>query len=93
MDDKAPDSLGVVELSDQSGGPQSAEGKGNTSTDDAEMAYYGKRQQLKVRTWNGLAIEKCHFKTDEFSETSGFYLSPDLFVVFSPHGRECLRKS
>ena len=47
MDDKALDSLGVVEISDQNETPNS-DGKGNTSRDDAEMAYYGKRQQLKV---------------------------------------------
>lgn len=49
MDDKALDSLGVVELSDQNGGIPTSDGKGNTSRDDAEMAYYGKRQQLKVQ--------------------------------------------
>jgi hypothetical protein len=49
MDDKAPDSLGVVELSDQNGRIPTSDGKGNTSRDDAEMAYYGKTQQLKVQ--------------------------------------------
>ena len=40
-------SLGAVEVSPHNG-PANSEGKGNTTRDDEEMAYYGKRQQLKV---------------------------------------------
>lgn len=46
MDDKTMQlgTLGDVEVSS----PANSEGKGNTTRDDEEMAYYGKRQQLKV---------------------------------------------
>lgn len=52
MDDKnlEMNSLGVVELPSRSNEEApSNESKGNTNRDDQEMAYYGKRQQLKVR--------------------------------------------
>jgi hypothetical protein len=41
-------SLGAVEVSEPHDTTVSSESKGNTSRDDQEMAYYGKRQQLKV---------------------------------------------
>lgn len=57
MDDKAENSLGVVELSEQNGSTPSSDDKGNTNRDEEEMAYYGKRQQLKVGALKSLAIE------------------------------------
>jgi len=47
MDDKALE-YGDLEVSDQNEGTTTSEGKGNTSRDDTEMAYYGKPQQLNV---------------------------------------------
>jgi len=56
MDDKTMElgSLGAVEVSPHNG-PANSEGKGNTTRDDEEMAYYGKRQQLK-RNFGFLSI-------------------------------------
>ncbi|TVY18172.1 Choline transport protein [Lachnellula arida] len=47
--------LGAVEVSEPHNSPANSEGKGNTTTDDEEMAYYGKRQQLK-RNFGFLSI-------------------------------------
>lgn len=40
--------LGVMARSTSSDDTPRARSKGNTSRDDREMAYFGKRQQLKV---------------------------------------------
>jgi hypothetical protein len=42
------ESVGAVEVAELTGNLPSNESKGNTSRDDQEMAFYGKRQQLKV---------------------------------------------
>src|SRR5271170_3437124 len=91
MDDKTLDDSGVVELSNQNGGTPPEDDKGNTSRDDAEMAYYGKRQQLKVRHRRNVLIPKL--KTEKLSETSGSCLSLDLSAVSCPLGKGCLRRS
>ncbi len=56
MDDKVLDSVGNMELADQAGGaiPTSDAGR-NMTRDEGEMAFYGKKQQLKVRLLNGSA--------------------------------------
>jgi hypothetical protein len=51
MDDKVPvGSIGDLELSDQvAGASPNADGGGHMTRDEGEMAFYGKKQQLKVR--------------------------------------------
>jgi hypothetical protein len=57
MDDKVLSSVGDLELADQGGGaiPNSDVG-GNMTRDEGEMAFYGKKAQLKVRVLNGLNV-------------------------------------
>jgi len=54
MDDKVLGSVGDLELADQARGaiPNSDVG-GNMTRDEGEMAFYGKKAQLKVRVLNG----------------------------------------
>jgi choline transport protein len=54
MDDKMlVGSVGDLELSDQAAGASpNADGGGHMTRDEGEMAYFGKKQQLKVRTLN-----------------------------------------
>jgi hypothetical protein len=49
MEDKNVE-MGAIARSASSDDIPHAQSKGNTSRDDQEMAYYGKRQQLKVCT-------------------------------------------
>jgi len=56
MDDKTIISVGDLELADQAGGAiLSSDVGGNMTRDEREMAFYGKKGQLKVRVLNGLA--------------------------------------
>jgi threonyl-tRNA synthetase len=53
MDDKA---LGDVEIADHAGGAiLDSDVGGNMTRDEGEMAFYGKKAQLKVRVLNGPA--------------------------------------
>jgi choline transport protein len=64
MDDKVLGSVGDLELADQARGatPNSDVG-GNMTRDEGEMAFYGKKSQLKVRVLHGPAPE--NLETDE----------------------------
>ena len=57
MDDKTLGSVGDLELADQAAGASPiSEGGGdmsNMTRDEREMAFYGKKEQLKVRVLNG----------------------------------------
>ena len=49
MDDKALGSVGDLELGDQPGGAvMISDFGGNMTRDDGDMAFYGKKPQLKV---------------------------------------------
>ena len=49
MDDKVPKSGGDIELANQNGGgTPGSDDRGSTTRDQGEMAYFGKKQQLKV---------------------------------------------
>jgi choline transport protein len=58
MDDKMlVGSVGDLELTDQvAGATPSADGGGHMTRDEGEMAYFGKKQQLKVRA---LKLQQC----------------------------------
>jgi hypothetical protein len=89
MDDKNVDSFGAVELAEQNGGTPVSANRGNAITDDAEMAYFGKKQQLKVRIPSRKALDL----SDRSSGDLVFYLLLDLCAVFCLPGRACLRES
>ena len=56
MDDKVLGSVGDLELADQAGGgTPTSDGGGNMTRDEGEMAFYGKKAQLKVRVLNSPA--------------------------------------
>jgi hypothetical protein len=56
MDDKVLGSVGDVELADQTGGEiLNSDVGGNMTRDEGEMAFYGKKAQLKVRVLNSPA--------------------------------------
>ena len=56
MDDKAVGSVGDLELADQAEGAiLNSDGGGNMTRDEGEMAFYGKKAQLKVREPNSPA--------------------------------------
>ena len=59
MDDKVLDSIGDVEFADQARDAILSPdvGGGNMTRDEGEMAFYGKKAQLKVRVLSGLAAE------------------------------------
>lgn len=64
MDDKILDSVGDLELADQAGAATSnLYVGGNMTRDEGEMAFYGKKAQLKVRVLHGPAPE--NLETDE----------------------------
>jgi len=48
MDDKAPDLVGDIELTDQNGGTPKSGERESINRDEGEMAYFGKVPQLKV---------------------------------------------
>jgi hypothetical protein len=62
MDNKIVEleSVGAVEVAELTGNLPSNESKGNTSRDDQEMAFYGKRQQLKVCLHSKSCIQRSN---------------------------------
>jgi hypothetical protein len=59
MDDKILDSVGDLELANQAGAAPSNLYVGETMTrDEGEMAFYGKKAQLKVRVLHDPAPRK-----------------------------------
>jgi hypothetical protein len=60
MDDKTLGSAGDLELADQTGGASpiadvGGEDTSNMTRDERDMAFYGKKEQLKVRVLDDLA--------------------------------------
>jgi len=92
MDDKVLGSIGDVELAHHVGGAiLNSDVGGNMTRDEGEMAFYGKKAQLKVRVLK----RSSRSNTSRLMKSSGdlgFYLSPDIFAVFWQLGNSCLRK-
>lgn len=62
MDSKVLESAGDVELADPTGGgTPSSDDRGSTTRDEGEMAYYGKKPQLKVHAENSLVAEATQY--------------------------------
>jgi hypothetical protein len=85
MDDKVLGSIGDLELADQTGDASPISDAGgdvsNMTRDERDMAFYGKKEQLKVRAPNGPAGSNV----SRLMKSSGdldFYPSLDLFAVF-----------
>jgi hypothetical protein len=56
MDEKIPSSVGDLEVADQTGSSTlNTYGGRNMTRDEGEMAYFGKKAQLKVCILDGLA--------------------------------------
>lgn len=55
MDDKTLGFVGDLELADQAGGTGPISDMSNMTRDEREMAFYGKKEQLKVRVLDDLA--------------------------------------
>jgi len=82
--DKTPGFVEDLELADQAGGATSnLNVRGNMTRDERDMAFYGKKEQLKVREMPGPKV----WNLMKSSGGSGFRLSSDLFAVFWQPGK------
>lgn len=94
MDDKGLEMAVVegIEVSRFQDGDRSPDNKGNTSRDAEDMAYFGKRQQLRVWADSPFNQNGC-IKLTLASEGLAGYQLLDLSARYFLPGRACSRTS